>query len=250
MFDPYFIGKVERDNVKVLDAFGTKRFQLLKAVLKLGDNYHVVLLKPNHDRTRDQIVIDRLKHVFNLHPMHTFGLSLDFVYCVGALNDYDNMEYFAFATKLKEDEFDHVYDIRDLDQEQQEQAVMILMFRFIVSAVGNHNEHILIKGTKLVSISEGWFSRQDMDSEFASQFGMIKRTTWIAARERLMKGVLLDNIRGIVLQTENPTNTIHAKAPKGPLSIPVSRIMYSIEDRLDMIKNDDLGEVLKALNVV
>lgn len=250
MFDPYFIGKVERNNVRVLDVLGNKRFQMLKVALKLGDNYHVVILKPNHDRTRDQIVIDRLKHVFNLHPMHAFGLSLDFVYCGGVLNDYDNMEYFAFASKLNEDEFDHVCDIRDLDENQKEQAIMILMFRFIVSAVGNHNEHILIKGTKLVSISEGWFSRQNMDCEFASQFAFIKRNTWLAARDKLLKGVLLDNIRGIVLQTENPTNTIHTKAPKGSLSIPVSRIMFSIEDRLDMIKNEDFDQVLKVLNVI
>jgi hypothetical protein len=250
MFDPYFIGEVERKDVRVVQPLEDGRFQLLKAVVKLGEGYHALILKPNIARERDQIVLDRLKHVFNLTPMHTFGLKLDFVYSNGTQYDSDWTEYFAFASSLHEGVLEAVEDIDDLSEEHKIQAVMILLFRYLVGAIRNRNEHILIRNQKLVSISEGRFTTMEMCSDFASQFVNIPVQIWIEARSRFLKGVLLDNIRGVVLQVDHPTNNIDGKASKGPLSIPVRRIMVSIENRLDLVKTSDVKELRERLNVV
>jgi hypothetical protein len=249
MFDPYFIGEVDRKDVRVVNSFGGKQFQMLRVFLKLGDYYHTLILKPNIDKDRDQIVIDRLKHVFNLEPMHTFGLKLDFVYSNGVQYNSDWVEYFAFASTLNGEELLPVECLNDLSNEHKIQATMILLFRYIVGAIGNTFEHILFKGKTLMSISEGRFTTMEMCRDFASQFNDINTDTWVKARQRLLKGVLLDNIRGILLQIENPTNNINSKSPKGPLSIPARNIMVSIETRLDIIKTSELDELKKYLQV-
>jgi hypothetical protein len=248
MFDPYFIGKVDRRDVKVLTSLGAKRIQMLKVVMKLGDNYHILILKPNLERYRDQIVIDRLKHVFNLTPMHTFGVELDFVYSGGLQHDVDSMEYFAFASQWKE-ECETLDDQISLSVEHKEKVLMILMFRYVVGALNTSGEHILLKRGKLISISEGRFATGGESNSLAPQFADLSGSIWAKSRDRLLKGVLLDNIRGIVLQSDNPTNNIDRKASQGPLSIPVRRIMTNIESRLDILKTASIKD-LKDLSGV
>ena len=250
MFDPYFVGEVDTKDVRVIETLGTRQFQMLKVVLKLEDQYYVLLLKPNIGRERDQIVLDRLKHVFNLRPMHTFGLRLNFVYVNGIRFDANSSEYFAFASAIERKQSDCIEDVNNLNLEQKIEALMILMFRYIVGATGNQNEHILIQDGHLLSISEGRFTTMEMCPDFASQFNQIPASVWVKARKRLLKGVLLDNIRGIVLQIDHPTNNIDKKSPKGPLSMAVRRIMFSIENRLDLVKNLELKELKEYLRVI
>jgi hypothetical protein len=59
----------------------------------------------------------------------------------------------------------------------------------------------------------------------------------------------LDNVRGVVLQIDHPTNSIDRKAPKGPLSIAARRIMISIENRLDLLRTANVKELKGMLNV-
>lgn len=249
MFDPFFIGKVDRKDVRVLASFGSRGQQMLKVVIRLNDNYHVLILKPSLEGYRDQIVIDRLKHVFNLTPMHAFGLELDFVYCNNVLVDVQRMEYVAFASKMKE-ETETVADQLTLTMEQKEEILMILMFRYIVGALNTSGEHILIKEGKLISISEGRFGLDGTCSEFASQFKDIGHAVWDKSRKRLLKGVLLDNIRGIALQGENPTSSIDRKASAGPLSISVRRVLTNIEIRLDILSTATIDELMDHIGVL
>lgn len=254
MFDPYFIGDVERPNVKVLSSFGHSGAQFLRTIILIQDNYYALILKPNKSEERDQIVIDRLKHVFNLTPMNTFGLRLDFIYVQGAAHNVGWFEYFAFASDFKSIAmgvtFPHIEaPLMKFEFEQRVKLCMILMFRYIIGDHNTKNDNILIVKDDFLSISEMRFSSSEMDSRFSKQFEDFEDQCWKEARHRLMKGVLLDNIRGILLQVQNPTKDISRKSPKGKLSIPARRIMCIIEERIDVVRSSTLNVLKLALRV-
>jgi hypothetical protein len=103
MYDPTFIDKVHAVDVEVINIMKTtSNLNVLKCVVTLQGKKHALILKRNVYAERDQVVIDRLKHVFNLVPMHTFCMLMNFEYRNGVRFTCDWVEYLAFASSLEE----------------------------------------------------------------------------------------------------------------------------------------------------
>lgn len=254
MFDPFFIGNVDAGQVKVVKVLEGTGPQSLKVIMRLNDNFHALVLKPTLG-DRDQIVIDRLKHIFNLRPMNVFGLSLNFVYVNGRRLEGHNSEYLAFASNLEFvlGDFDHphVSNFEGLSFDRKVDLLMVLFFRFLVGTRGglSRNEDILDFGNYYVSTNEQKFSSADVNHEFACQFSSFEDACWIEAIQKFTKGVLKDAIRGVVYQHDDYLRNTKGKSAKGRLSIPPKRVMQILEERLEILKTQDVESLKLQLRV-
>lgn len=238
MFDPYYIGRVNPDNVTVTYVLIThsKLYNLFKAVVVIQGHNHSLLLKPQAEGYRDQVVADRLKYVCNLQPMHSFALSLNFVYVGGIRKDSEWTEYVALALNKKEVETPELLPslkIEDLQnsKEFQIEFCKIVMFRYLIGLRNTLLENILIRNEKLLSISETMISSGYPSKEFLESLDFIPKEIWEEARNSLLFSFDLDNVKGIVLQTRQAERDIGHRRPKGPLSTSVRNMVETIEDR-------------------
>lgn len=247
MFDPYFIGEVDQSDVKVVSTSGDGACQTLDVILRLQGSYYALIMIPNRYEERDQIVIDRLKHVFNLNLIHVFGLKLKFVYNNGHQIETGWQEYLAYNRRCLSPK---LQNIENLNEDRKIEFIMILLFRYILGIVSTKIDHILVTSDGLLSTCETRFSSAEMDERFSSQCVNFDHNCWNVARERLLKGVLLDNIRGVIMQVQHPVRELRGKSPKGKLSISSRRIMEIIELRLDVVRTYDLEPLKRSLNVI
>jgi hypothetical protein len=252
MFDPIHIGKIYADYVKVIHPVKSKRTCWpFKALVTIQGHLHALFLKPNLSENRDQIVVDRLKHIADLQPMHTFGLLLNFSYIDGVRKVGDWMEYFAMALNEKE-----VHDQNSLpflklpcSREEKIELCKIVIFRYMLGLSNTSLEHIIIRKGRLMSISETKISSACPSNAFLESLSFIESECWDIARKLVSQGFDLDKMRGAILQTRSPERDIFKKSSKGPLSIPSKRIAEIVEDRLMQIKEctpKDFPDIMRS----
>lgn len=255
MFDPLHIGKLSANYVKVVHIVRKSAgYDSFKAVVTLQGHTHALLLKPNLEKFRDQIVIDRMKHLFGIQPMHVFGLQLNFVYEQGEKFEGRWQEYFAMALSKEEVlSAEPPPTLKTLEPNLLKESnfrmelCKIVLFRYLVGSYKTCSEHILIRNGMPVSVSENKISSAFLSLNFISSLPKLEEKDWLEARKSILSRVDLDSLRGIILQTRKPERSIDKKAPKGPLSLPVRRITEIIEERLTILEDYSLQDLLGHL---
>lgn len=245
MFDPLHIGRLHSNYIKVTHVVATKKkYSPFKALVTLQGHTHALLLKPNLEWYRDQIVADRIKHMAGLRPMHTFGLELNFAYCDGKRVETEWMDYFAFALSKNEVESpDSLPTLQTVDRSLFEsfrfrvELCKIILFRYMLGFSNTCEEHILIRDGMPISISETKIGSSLLSREFLDQFSFIEAKAWEEGKKELLEHFNLDNLRGCLLQTRMAERNIFHRTSKGPLSIQVKKMAELIEERFSILED-------------
>jgi hypothetical protein len=259
MFDPNTIGYVDASDIKVLHVLkprdgNTSKPQIFKGVLTLQNVPLGLYFKVNVNEKRDQIVADRLKHLFGLQPLNCFALTLDFMYCDDELVSTPDakIEYFAFQCPFEELKVDRQLPTFDeyrgpMNERFQIELAKILLFRYTIGTTKTNLSHILIRNELPISISECMISSSQLPNQFASEFEFITSEAWDQARLEFRLNFSNNKMRGILLQTRQVESDIKYMKPKGLLGVPCSRIAEIIEERLDVIAHLEAERLPQAL---
>lgn len=256
MFEPAYING---DHVEVIwcDVYSQNpetRSVILKAILKLEDrggaSHHVVLLKPNRTKTVDQVVADRFKVMCNLIPTHAVCVKL-------RLRQHDALnEFIMMSSNLEFDEFETLAEIDELrDQTEIVEMLKIMMFRFLLGTYNTSPEHVLRTPRGLMSIAETYIGNCEQGTSLCDKFSQFVRDHDHAeicgfatsARDSLLENFDFDNMRGILLQTQQPEREIRGMKPKFKLAMPVKRTAELIEERLDILRTSSIDEILQNI---
>ena len=249
MFDPCYVGLIPNENVKVTTPFGHSKngkTQMFKAIVTIESNMFALLLKPNEAGKRDQIVADRLKHLFNLKPMNCFALQLKFVVVEGVQIDSPAIEYIAMPCPFLQLTYEHqaLPTLSSWTGQRSKafdvELLKIAMFRYIIGTTKSLPEHILIVEGMPLSISEMVISSFGLPSDFMN---ILSFDHWEEARDALVANFDNDQMRGIILQTERCERLMFHRSAKGPLSLPAMRITEIIEERVDLISSCTLDQL-------
>lgn len=277
MFDPNFIGNVSAEDVQVEEILpGYHHFQRFRAVVTLQGHRHRLLLKPNPSGERDQIVADRLKYLFDMKPMHVFGLRLNFLFRGGKRVVCDWIEYLAISlgprgprhlinlpSHMKDERLRTLREIRRTDLikvfDFQVELCKAVIFRYVIGTSETCDEHILIHTVEylegdlppafeVISISESVITSQCPPRDFLDSLRFISSEAWRKAQEEILASFDFDYERGIILQTRQPERDLKHRKPKGPLHVKATRIAEIIEDRLTLITECDVNEILRLMH--
>lgn len=248
MFDPQSAGRIEAKDVEVLHVLPGRpgKWQHFEAIVTLQGNRHKMFFKANPGGKRDQLVADRLKHMFGLQPMHTVMCALDFGYQQDERVELDAwLEYFMFANLVPIE--GHLGDV-DFESQSDDfklEVYKIIMFRFILGLLKTQDDHILIRNGMPISISEMIITSGLPSREFVNKY--INESTSIALLQRAQLELAdkfdNDNLRGVILQTRKVERTMFGLKPKGPLNLKASRIAVIIEERVDLITTCDPSKI-------
>ncbi len=257
MFDPYHIGRLDRNNVEVINIIKNAQtmsnalhWQPFKAIVFIQGHKHAMICKPNRKEKRDQIVADRLKYLFKINPMHTVGVKLNFIFIKNEVIDCDFIEYFMFASSL-EDIHNEIEPLT-LDAYFNEhiglspmylwpsyafelELMKIIAFRYIIGNSTTHEKHILIKNDMPLSISETHISSATPQKTLHPILKTININVFKDVQSEFQILFDRDYMRGIILQTRQPEQDLKHLRPKGSITVKATRIAEIMEERYDII---------------
>lgn len=254
MFDPYSIGHVDTNAVEVVKVFNGRPGQLrsFRAVVTLQGAQHKVIFKPNVNGTWDQLIVDRLKHLFCLEPMHTASCTLNFCYPRDEQYVSDvPIQYFMFADKIPSRETLEDVEYSTVSREFRKEIYKIALFRYVVGVTKTTADHILIRAGVPMSISEITITGTAIPRPFIQKY--IETDFDEVLMKEAMECIKLkfdhDSMRGIILGTRKPEREMKSKKPKYHLSSKARDIAIMIETRLDVVTTCDPEELRTILHL-
>lgn len=254
MFDPWQGDTVNRDDV--LDWHSIKGTTTLFATLKLQNEIYAVLLKPDISERYDQLVADRLKFMCNIEPMYVIKLDV----CLKVVGDRElpNEEGRAYPYLMIHCDFD--VDENDvahykpsltinnfkLNEQQLFEVYKILLFRYMIGVRGTKEEHIILRRSKIVSISEMSIGISELPRALVSKYltndDMLERAAY-----EVTKDFDYDCLRGVVYGTMKPERG-KVKARKLPMTLEREALMNVIEERCETLKQCPVDELRDLLS--
>lgn len=270
MFDPTHVGNVKFDAVKfwkLVDKQTKSVTPVLFAILNLQGIDHGIVLKENKDGIADQLVIDRLKHMCGLEPMHTamlripFGVALNVETGQYEAFEKQNTEYFMFRAKFRKlangkVKFIKEPNLSDYDQELVQyrefriELFKILVFHWLIGFESSI-ENIIVRDGLPMAIGDYRLFNGSPKPEFVQLvLGNLIKNDKHEDIEILLEAVNevkghfdFDNMRGCLLLSRKEETDLNHRHPRMRLSGPVRDFAINIEQRLDFISECTDGDV-------
>lgn len=231
MFDPMKLElTLDDEEVKVLE-FVENNEKVRKMQLSLEGEILGLIMKNNYLNEYDQILSDRIKYLFGLKPLHTFGF------------DYEGGNYICFCDQNLEHWNKNPIELES--EKFQVEMCKILLFRFVIGARKTNEDHIMIRKDGLpTSISEMQIASYYPDENFLRRFVNVDIDQFILARNEISKHFNYDNLRGIVCQKGQWKRDFKGVRLKHKTNKTSAEILSVIEDRYDIIMSCDVEEIL------
>ena len=254
MFDPYSIGHIGTDAVEVVKVFNGRpgRMRSFRAVVRLQEHQHKVIFKPNLNMIWDQLIVDRLKYLFNLEPMHIVSCTLSFCYPKEERYESDvPINYFMLADKNPVRETLEDIEYSTVSRDFRREIYKIALFRYIVGVTKTSVEHILIRAGIPMSISETTITGTALSRPFIQKYieTDFEEVLMREAVECIKLKFSHDSMRGIILGTRKPEREMKSKKPKYTLSTKSRDIAILIETRLELVTSCEPEELLTILTL-
>ena len=268
MFDPTSVGKIDAKAIEVIRVLPSQpgKLQLFEAVVTLQGNKHRVLFKPNRNGKRDQIVADRLKHIFSLTPMHCVSAHLNFCYQHDERVEWhDGIEYLMLAAKVTATKCLRDVNFQCQSDEFKKEVFKIIMFRFIIGARNTTEDHIVIRSDQQdeldiddqsdicsglpMSISEMTLASALPPRDMVEKYINSKTDLELLKAARLELGERFDNdcLRGVIFGRGKIERDLDRLISRPGLTIAARRTAQVIEERFDLVMNCDLKTMLNVL---
>lgn len=294
MFDPAFINNIKPTDIIYIQNFvpfdgialgaivgNTKnKVRYYKTIVKLQDNFHALIMEPNIYDNSNRLVIDRLKYIFDLRPMHVF-LSripmnirhvsddveivecdkLDYIFTcpdieLVYLNNNSKVESIDNKNKLiKFNQFKLLVNSLELLEDDifKKEVIKIILFKFIIGNNECHPHSIIVKYDKY---NEQFIPLSCIENHICKQ----NKVDWIGiygdilfnnddliteAKSEVLQNIDYDCIRGIILQSGNPETALAHHRSRKALSVLPTVFFEFVDTRIEILSTLSNGELLE-----
>lgn len=256
MFEPYDIGSLDRSSILWWEQIiaGIARSPL-RAIVRLGETHHAVILKENARGKMDQVMADRLKQMCGLKQMHAVAVSIPMKVRNGIEQKTEILPYFMFAAAVSFDvetrslKFETHRTLKEVSLEETSdrfkiEVIKIVLFRFLIGTSNSSLDHIIVMAADGMpkSISETYIGDCKQESKFVDACvgrwaSEQTRSLVEQARKELCSSFDLDMMRGVLLGLEGPKRDLRRQRTKKDTTVPVRRIAELVEERLDIVRS-------------
>lgn len=245
MNDPYYAGSYPEDDFQ--EHFRTKRYRY--GVLKMQGMHHAVRLMQKGLRGDDQLIADRLKHMFDLLPMNTAIVSVNG-------EDYFMMEApFTFVDDHQVDTTQddgstkvppiQMYEPELLTYYEEDwmenrsfrlEVCKIFLFRWIIGCRKTSLDDIEIWNGWPVSTNELRFGTYGMDSDVVQLLSTAYSDVLDEAMTEVCSDAKFDHLRGCLAQKRCPIQSVDHMRLGNKYALDVRDLLRKMEERIDILE--------------